>query len=196
MSDNQTIEVYDAEAERYAKLVSRPAPSADLQAFIDAVPQGGRVLDLGCGPGNSASMMRDAGLDVAASDASAEMVRIAHEIHGIEARQARFDDLTEHCAYDGIWANFSLLHAPKTDMPNHLAAIHRALKPGGIFHIGLKLGDDAARDKLGRFYSYYRETELMDLLDAAGFTPRSPRFGEDTGLDGSMARFIIVLSDA
>lgn len=196
MSDKQTIEVYDAEAERYAKLVSKSEPDIDLRAFIEAVPKGARVLDLGCGPGNSAAMMRAAGLQAEAIDASAEMVRIARETHNIEARQARFSDLDEVAAYDGIWANFSLLHAPKSEMPEHLAAIHRALKPNGIFHIGLKLGEDTARDKIGRLYSYYETDELLDLLKTAGFTPRSQRFGEDTGLDGSMAKFIVVLSDA
>jgi len=196
MSDKRTIGVYDSQAEKYSELVSTTAPDADLQAFIDAVTPGGRVLDLGCGPGNSAAMMRDAGLEVSASDASAEMVRIARDTHGIDAQLARFDELTAVNLFDGIWANFSLLHAPKPEMPAHLAAIKRALKPGGIFHIGLKIGQDTARDKIGRLYSYYEEDELMGLLNEAGFTPRVPRFGAGKGLDGSMAACIIVLNDA
>ncbi len=195
MSDEQTIGVYDAQARKYADLVTRETPDADLQAFIDAVAPGGRVLDLGCGPGNSAAMMRDAGLVAEAMDASAEMVRLARETYGIDAVQARFGELRAVARYDGIWANFSLLHAPKEAMPGHLAAIRQALKPGGIFHIGMKLGSDASRDSIGRMYSYYEKNELLGLLKSAGFTPRAPRFGEEAGLSGEVAAYMIVLCD-
>lgn len=197
MSDKETIDVYNAQAEKYAGLVSRGDPDEDLQAFIDAMPEGGLALDLGCGPGNSAAMMQDAGLRVEATDASPEMVKLARETYGIEARQAVFDDLDAADHYDGIWANFSLLHAPKIDMPRHLAAIRKALKPGGIFHIGTKTGDrDAMRDRIGRIYAYYQVDELKGLLSDAGFTPRRTREGEGTGLDGSVAPFVVILSDA
>lgn len=195
MSDNETIKVYDAQAGKYANLVSRDTPDQDLQAFIDALPAGGTVLDLGCGPGNSAAMMQDAGLETYAIDASAEMVKLARETFGVTAQQATFDDLQGTDHYDGIWANFSLLHASKADMPRHLAAIKQALKPGGIFHIGTKLGKDSARDKIGRLYSYYTQDELTGLLHDAGFTPRSIRLDSGTGLDGSVSDFIIILSD-
>ena len=81
-------------------------------------------------------------------------------------------------------------------MPRHLAALKQAIRPGGVFHIGTKLGDDTARDTIGRFYSYYQEEELIDLLKSAGFAPRTPRFGTQAGLDGVVAPFIILLSDA
>ncbi|MEM6406887.1 MAG: class I SAM-dependent methyltransferase [Pseudomonadota bacterium] len=196
MSDKDTIAVYDARAKQYLDLVSKSEPDADLQAFLDAMPQGGHALDLGCGPGNSAAMMRDAGLSVEAWDASAEMVAIAKEKFRIEAEQAVFDDLKAEARFEGIWANFSLLHAPKTDMPRHLAAIKRALKPGGVFHIGMKLGENAHRDKIGRLYAYYSLDELKDLLANAGFTPRRIRQGEELGLSGEISPFAVILCDA
>lgn len=195
MSDKATIDVYNARAASYNDLVSKDAPDADLQAFIDAVPQGGLVLDLGCGPGNSAAMMNAAGLRAEATDASTEMVKLAQGTYGVDAKLALFDDLSEVDRYDGIWANFSLLHAPKSDMPRHLAAIKTALKPGGVFHIGLKTGTQSERDSIGRMYSYYTVPELNGLLAQAGFTPRTQREGVDKGLSGEMAPFVIILSD-
>ena len=195
MSDQETIDVYNARATTYADAFARTKPDADLRAFMDAVTPGGHVLDLGCGPGNSAAMMQEAGFTTEATDASPEMVRIACETHKIDARLATFDDIAGTDLYDGIWANFSLLHAPKADMPRHLAALRVALKSGGVFHIGLKLGGDANRDKIGRLYSYYQEDELKHLLQDAGFTPRTTRRGAEPGLDGTVAPFIIVLSD-
>ena len=195
MTDKETIDVYNARAASYKDLVSRDTPDQDLQAFIDAMPAGGLALDLGCGPGNSAAMMMAAGLQVEASDASSEMVKIASDTYGVDAQVATFDDLDATDRYDGIWANFSLLHAPKADMPRHLAAIKQALKPGGIFHIGVKTGADELRDSIGRMYSYYEVAELDALLIAAGFTPRTHREGVDKGLSGEMASFVIILSD-
>ncbi len=196
MSDEKTIGVYDAQATKYVKLVSRPEPDQDLRAFMDAVPAGGRVLDFGCGPGNSAAMMRDAGFVVDATDGSAEMVRVAAETFGITVQHATFDTLDASGIYDGIWANFSLLHAPKAELDDHLTRIHKALKLGGVFHIGTKLGTGEERDKIGRLYSYYQEDELLGHLIKVGFTPRTTRHGRDKGLSGEMADFIIVLSDA
>ena len=98
------------------------------------------MLDLGCGPGLAATRMANAGLQVDAMDGSAEMVAMAAQHDGVTAWQATFDQITGTDIYDGIWANFCLLHASKEAMPHHLAAMVTALKPGGAFHIGMKTG--------------------------------------------------------
>ncbi|NNK78052.1 MAG: class I SAM-dependent methyltransferase, partial [Litoreibacter sp.] len=150
------------------------------------------VLDLGCGPGNSAAMIRAAGHTVDAVDASSEMVRLANEKYAINARRALFDEIDGTDLYDAIWANFSLLHAPKAAFPVHLAALKTALKPGGLFHIGMKLGAGEDRDRIGRFYAYYGEEELADILCQAGFRDLQVDTGEAKGLAGSMDPFIII----
>ena len=77
-------------------------------------------------------------------------------------------------------------------MPRHLAALHAALKPGGLFHIGLKTGTGEKRDALGRFYTYYTEAELEDLLSDAGFAVQFRAYGRDKGLDGVDADWIVM----
>jgi SAM-dependent methyltransferase len=197
MSDAETLRIYDEKAADYAAMNQdylRRDPR--LAAFIAACPAGARVLDLGCGPGASAAVMAAAGLRADATDASAEMVALADAQPGVTAWQARFDEIAGEAKaaaiYDGIWANFSLLHAPRADFPDHLAAIKQRLKPGGIFYIALKLGKGEARDALGRHYTYYEEDELKDLLMTAGFTVKDCAHGESKGLDGTMARWISV----
>ena len=195
MSDGRTLRVYDARAQDYADaLGADPASNAALQGFIAAIQPGGRVLDLGCGPGTWARQMIAHGLRVEAWDASPGMLALAAQVPGLTTRLAVFEDLDARAAYDGIWANFSLLHAPHDAMPGHLARIARALKPGGFLHVGLKEGDAEGRDALGRFYSYHRPDAFADLLRAAGLEPGTPRRGADKGLDGTVAPWFTVLS--
>lgn len=190
MIDDETISAYNNQVEAYADLTRQTSPDPLLVAFMAQVKPGGHILDLGCGPANEAAGLRSRGFTVDAVDASPEMVRLANETHDIGARLASFDDIDEADAYDGIWANFSLLHAPAEDFPRHLAALYRSLKPGGHFHIAMKLGTGAARDSLGRHYSYYSQPELSDLLTRAGFVIEEASTGEIMGLAGNVEPWI------
>ena len=191
MSDGETIKVYDARAFDYAQMTDlENTADPRLEAFIAAVPTAGRVLDVGCGPGRAAARMAQAGLRVDATDASSEMVSMAGNAKGVTAWQAAFDEISGDAIYDGIWADFSLLHAPRSDMPRHLAALRTALKPGGQFHLGMKLGTGQARDGIGRLYTYYIQPELTDLLTGAGFIVTDAVAGRGLGLDGTMADWI------
>ena len=195
--DPQTIAVYDAKAAEYAKLVPiDSAPDNELRAFMAGVKVGGRVLDLGCGPGRIAGILASFGYDVVAIDASEQMIARAKTETGVEARLATFDDVPTLGHFDGIWANFSLLHASQDDYPRHLADIHSALIPNGIFHIALKLGRGMQRDRLGRRYIYRDADTLHADLTSAGFTPFAESRGTDLGLDGTKSDWIAVLSRA
>jgi SAM-dependent methyltransferase len=193
MPDPDTIRVYNERAADYADLTdSDNSSDPRLAAFIAACPKGGHVFDLGCGPGAAAAAMARAGLRVTATDASPEMVALAARHPGVTARQALFDDVTGTDIYDGIWASFCLLHAPRADFPSHLAALHQALKPGGMFFIGMKLGSGQSRDSIGRLYTYYSAPELDNFLTEAGFTPQSHDFGTSVGLSGTEAGHVLV----
>ncbi|WP_281981635.1 class I SAM-dependent DNA methyltransferase [Thalassorhabdomicrobium marinisediminis] len=193
-TDKETLAVYDARAEDYESRFAGDAPSALLQRFINAVPDGGRVLDLGCGPGSAAAHMAAADLRVDATDASPEMVRLAQAKPGVTARQATFDELDATALYDGIWANFSLLHATRADLPRHLDRIAKALKDAGVFHIGMKTGDGEGRDTLGRRYTYVRAKELRQMLEAAGLDIIAQDTGHEVGLSGSDDWWIVLMA--
>jgi trans-aconitate methyltransferase len=191
MADKTTIDVYNTRAQDYAER-NRDYNSTDprLTQFITSVGAG-HVLDLGCGPGLSARVMQSHGLQVDAVDASQGMVDLATQA-GVTARCATFDEISGTDIYDGIWANFSLLHAPRADFPRHLGALHQALKPGGAFMIGMKLGEGEARDTLERLYTYYSHKDLNTHLEDAGFTVENHRLGSGPGLDGSIADWVSI----
>ena len=124
------------------------------------------------------------------------MIGLASAIEGVTARQASFEDISGTAIYDGVWANFSLLHALRADMPRHLAAIHSALKSGGLFHIAVKEGTGESRDALGRHYTFYTEPDLTALLESAGFSVGPYRRGRDKGLSGTDDNWISVTAYA
>ena len=192
MADEQTLDVYAKRARDYADRFKDAGVGKHLREFMDALPPKARVLDLGCGPGMAAAALLAAGHDVDAWDASPEMADLGRKLYGLDIRLAPFDALAAKAEYDAIYANFSLLHAPKSEMPDHLSRIAKALKPGGLFHIGLKTGDGEKRDALGRFYAYYTDDEITGLLEAAGFSVESRATGEEPGLDGTVAPWIIL----
>ncbi|WP_108836404.1 bifunctional 2-polyprenyl-6-hydroxyphenol methylase/3-demethylubiquinol 3-O-methyltransferase UbiG [Tateyamaria sp. Alg231-49] len=192
MSDAKTLSVYAAKAAEYAKLTSGEEASPSLLRFISALPQGARTLDIGCGPGFAAGAMAAAGMEAEAWDPVPEMVAMAAERTGVRAREATYSDLREADAYDGIWCNFSMLHTPLTAWPDQFTSIARALKPGGLLHFGTKLGVGEKRDGIGRLYSYMTESALLALLGQTGFTVEYSRTGEEKGLDGKLAPFIVL----
>lgn len=194
--DAKTIATYDARAQEYARATEDLDGYAQLASFVNAMPKGAQVLDLGCGPGFYAAYMGKGGVMVDAVDASAEMVKLAAQYPNVTARQASFDDISGDGVYDGIWANFSLLHAPRSEFPKYLAALHRACKPKALFHTGMKLGQGAARDRLERFYTYYSKDDLLDYITRAGFTITDQELGSGTGLDGSISDWIMVSAHA
>ena len=194
MVDRATLDVYAAKAEDYRARFAEDAPGEGLRSFLDALSESARVLDLGCGPGRALAHMVRAGHRAEGLDATPDFVRMAEEASGAPVTLGTFEDLDAEAVYDGIYANFSLLHAPKAEMPGLFHRIARALKPRGVFHIGLKTGTGERRDALGRFYAYYTEAELTGLLDAAGFEIVSARTGEDPGLDGTVAPWIVCLT--
>lgn len=188
--DRQTLDVYDAQAAEYeARVAAKGTPGLD--DFIAALPENAHVLDLGCGPGLTAKHMMDRGLTVDATDGSDAMVKRARD-HGVPARLALFHRIDGHALYDGIFANFSLLHLPRSEMPAMLARLHNLLKSPGVLHIRVKLGTGDARDDLGRYYTYYQQDELEDLLTFVGFAIITRILGRGTGLDGRSSNWIVL----
>ncbi|MEM1129724.1 MAG: class I SAM-dependent methyltransferase [Pseudomonadota bacterium] len=194
--DSQTLAVYDAKAREYGDKFVDAGTDNGLLRFIASLRPGARVLDLGCGVGHSAARMRDDGLEVVALDASAGMAAEAERRYGLDVIVSDFDALPDLGRFDGVWASFSLLHAPRADLPRHLQAIHAALSPGGQFMIGMKVGHGTGRDPLGRIYTYVGADELQALLTKAGFTIDRLYTGADEGLDGRVAPWIVLFAHA
>lgn len=78
--------------------------------------------------------------------------------------------------FDGVWAVCSLGHITKKALPEVLAKIYSMLKEGGCFYWALRKGhceelikDSRYPGNIEKFWSFYQEDELKELLEAAQF---------------------------
>jgi SAM-dependent methyltransferase len=165
--DDETLQFYRRNAEAYAGWAK--APSTQLKGFMELLPPGGSILELGCGAGNHSSVMLADGFKVRATDGSPEMAAIASRRLGQSVDAMRFDELDAREAYDGVWASACLLHVPRDELTGILERIRRALRPDGVFYASFKIGEgDGGRDSLGRYYNYPSPEWLEATYAAAG----------------------------
>ena len=192
--DRRTLDFYAREAAAYA---ARPEHrrGENRANFIAQLPQNATVLDLGCGAGGDARALSDAGFAVAAVDGSPELAREAEKRIGRPVRVLLFEDLDYTEAFDGIWANASLLHVPREGLPNVFTRVYRALKPGGLLYASFKSGGTEGRDSRGRYYNYLNADELTALLHATGsWSSLDLKEGRGTGYDGSETGWVVVFA--
>ena len=167
-TDPDTIAFYQARAPHWV-FHSGERHSHQLDAFLDRLPAGAAVLELGCGGGRDAAEMRARGFAVDATDAVPALVTRANQAFALGARVMAFHELDACAAYAGVWAHASLLHCPRAALPDVIARIHRALVPGGWHFASFKLGEAEGRDLLGRLHNFPSPEWLIAAYEAAGF---------------------------
>lgn len=147
-SVSATSEAYDAVAELYAQkfrdsLQDSPLERACLSAFADFVGEGGRVADLGCGPGHVTAYLAESGLAAFGVDASPAMVDLARRAYpGLRFDVGPMSALDiEDGALDGVLSRWSIIHTPPPELPAILREFSRILKPGGQLLLGFSATD-------------------------------------------------------
>lgn len=189
MPDRETLKFYADNAAAYVRHATRPTPQ--LSAFLARLPPGGSVLELGTGNGRDAAAMLAAGFAVTPSDASPELAAQAEARLGIPVRIMAFHELDDIAAYDGVWACAALLHAPRDELTDDLARIHRALRPGGCLTASFKAGDSEGRDGFGRYYNYLDADQLCTHVStAASWAAIDIGENDGSGYDGKPTRWL------
>lgn len=192
--DQTTLKVYQSKVDDYQQMTDM-LDHADLHTLMKELPAGGRVLDAGAGPGHHARMMQEAGFEVIALEPVAEFAELIEKA-GVTTVRAGFDWITQTAEFDGVWASFSLLHVDRDAFTLYLQNIRVALKPDGILVLGMKTGEGEARDRLGRFYTFYTEEELIAALESASFDIIGKRSGKAEGLAGTQDPFVYISARA
>jgi trans-aconitate 2-methyltransferase len=120
----------------------RTRPAAELLARVPVeAPE--RVVDLGCGPGNSTALLADRWPDahIEGIDSSPEMIRQARE-SGVKAEWSVADiaDWTASAPYDVVYSNAALHWVG--DQASLLPRLMRSVRPGGALAFQVPLNFD------------------------------------------------------
>jgi SAM-dependent methyltransferase len=165
--DPATIAFYAAEAPVY--VTARPeGVSGEVVDFLKLLPPGASILELGCGGGFDAAHMIAAGFDVEPTDGVPEMAAEAEVRLGRPVQVMRFDQLDAIARYDAVIASASLLHVPRAGLPDILARIWCALKPGGWHLATYKTGAPEGFDRHGRYYNQLTAADAEAVYRPAG----------------------------
>lgn len=133
------------------------------------------MLDVGSGSCHDSAVLRQIGLDVISIDFSVACLLIARDSFPGSRVQADMQRLPfRRRRVSGLWVNASLLHLPRHDVPGTLRQFHDLLMPDGVLYLSVKSGGvDGWDTKFGtdwpRWFTYWSESELDDVLAQAGF---------------------------
>ena len=160
----KTKDYYDNNAQEFVNSTFMVDMQSLYQPFLNLLPDFGRILDLGCGSGRDALAFKNMGYQIEAMDYSAELVKQASDLTGIEVRLQSFYDLDEIDTYNGIWACASLLHCERHRLVDVLQRMIQSLKANGVIYMSFKYGDQD-REKDGREFTDLNEQQAGELLD-------------------------------
>lgn len=183
----------------------REAPDESLVSWHAAgqLPQGGRALDLGCGPGRNAIWLARQGFEVDAVDLSSaaldwgrERAAAAQvEVNFVEGSIFGLDEA--FTGYDLVYDSGCFHHLPPHRRISYRSLLERALRPGGVFGLvcfawgamgsevpdatfydeGSLSGGVAYREEdLRRLFGWLKPVELRRMEQQG---QDSPLFGED-----------------
>ena len=182
--DKQTIEFYNANAQKYSLYSYEHEKGHLYQKFLNKLPKKCSILDVGCGAGWDTKFFLTNGYIVTALDASVKLLDVIEMHKNLQKIESDFLNFKSENIFDGIWASFSLQHLPKSDFKPALKVLKNSLSKTGCFYIGIHKGNKEIRDNLGRYYSYYAESEISDIIESLDLNILSLDKLESKSFDG------------
>ena len=175
---------------------------AYLTELIAGLPDGARVLDLGCGAGDPVLRDLDGRMCVVGVDIARGQLALARRV----APRAGLL-LADMCAlplrpasFDAISAFYSIIHVPKDQHGPLLRALYGLLRPGGrlLAVLGARAWEGAEDDWLGlgatMWWSHWDAETGLRLVREAGFRVARSQYEPDH-LDDGPGGHLFVLAE-
>ena len=184
MSHNRSLqEGYDRVAEEYVhrifnELDGKPFDRVQLDALGNKVGKLGPICDLGCGPGQVARYLKDAGFEnVVGVDLSSEMISQARRLNpDIVFHQG---DMTHLDIPDGAWggiaAFYSIIHIPREQIATCFRELWRVLRDRGVLLLSFHIGDQTVHldewwgHPVSLDFNFLQKEDIETRLRSAGF---------------------------
>lgn len=175
-----TIEWYNQNAEQYAQTTLQTASPEEIDQFAKLLPDRAKVLDAGCGGGRDTDLLSKKGLKVIGLDLSSGLIKVGRktfpELEFVEGNMLSlpFPDSD----FDGVWSHASLLHLETAEeVTQALQEFNRVMKQTAVLHVLVKaqIGEFKTAvvtdtlSKHDRFFQYFTQPELQNLLKESGF---------------------------
>ncbi|MDP1533345.1 MAG: class I SAM-dependent methyltransferase [Rubrivivax sp.] len=169
---SRTLAHYDHRAQAFWEGTKDHDVSQNVKALLDAIEAEPpfALLDFGCGPGRDLLTFKALGHRPTGRAGAAELAALARAHSGCEVIEQNFLALDLPAAqFDGVFANASLFHVPAQSLPAVLAALHGALKPGGVLFSSNPRGDNEEGWKGERYGSFHDWPAWQAFMMTAGF---------------------------
>ncbi len=169
----RTLEDYSRAARSFRDGTRDHDVSQNTRALLDAIEGDGphTILDFGCGPGRDLAYFTTLGHEAVGLEGAAGMVGLARAETGCEVLHQDFIALDLPPArFDGIFANASLFHVPRAELPRVLGELHATLKPRGVLFASNPRGDNVEGMNGERYGVFHDLASWRQFVTAAGFT--------------------------
>jgi len=169
----RTIVHYEASADEFWAATRDHDVAENRAALLEHVEGEApfTILDLGCGPGRDLAAFAALGHVAIGLEGAARFVTMARAHSGCEVWQQDFLALAlPDACFDGVFANASLFHVPRQELPRVLGELYATLKPGGVLFCSNPRGDDQEGWQRERYGVYHRLETWRACLTAARFT--------------------------
>ena len=158
-----TLNYYNKNATEYFDNTVNADLSEQYNKFLQYLPKGSYILDLGCGSGRDSKYFLKRGYRVKAIDGSYELCKMASNFIGQEVENISFNEINYNNVFDGIWACASLLHVDKNEISNVISRLEKSLKVNGVFYASFKYGN-SDRLKDNRYFNDLNEHGVLCLF--------------------------------
>jgi len=165
----RTPDWYSTHAASFCERTFAIDMEATRQRFLQHVPAGGRMLDVGCGSGRDSLRFHALGYEVDARDRSPAIAEEARRRTGLAVRVEDVLEMQDDAAFDGIWASAMLIHLGEPEFREAVRRLVRALRPGGALYISLKQDEHPSAGD-GRVFRFWTMDEALTAI----FDGRAP----------------------
>ena len=146
--------------------------------FLEFLPKGSSILDIGCGSGYKTAYIKEKGYTVEGCDFSEGMIELSkNNFPDINFEVFDIYDLDKlNKKFDGIFCQAVLLHIPKNDIFEILSNMKSLLNDSGYLYIAVKEKRDFEPEEeikkendygyeYERYFSYFTVNELSDYFN-------------------------------
>jgi SAM-dependent methyltransferase len=168
----RTLDHYQARAQAFWEGTRHHDVEQNIDALLRHIltPSPFTLLDFGCGPGRDLMAFVKRGHRAIGLEGAPALVEMARTHSGCEVWQQDFLRLELPAAcFDGVFANASLFHVPRQELPNVLRQLCATLKPGGVLFSSNPRGNNEESTNGERYGAYYDLATWRAYLAAAGF---------------------------